>query len=423
MNVFELTGLLLTLTALFAWLNRRLIGLPSTVGVMLLALVFSLLALAAVPFGANVAGPAGDLVSAVAFNRTLLDGMLGALLFAGAMQVEAKKLFSERLVVGLLATLGLGLSTIIVGTLTWGVFIALDLGIAPIYAYLFGAIISPTDPVAVLAILRRAGVPKTLEIQFTGESLFNDAIAIVLFVALSEVADPNVAASLEPGYLIQLFSAEALGGIGFGLVVGLAGFVLLRGIDDYKTEVLITLAMVIGGYAMASALHVSGPLAIITAGLLVGHHGRDKAMSEHTRERVDTFWELIDEILNAVLFVLIGLEVLHISFSTHAVIAGLAAIPIILVARFIAVSVPITILRTRRSFTPHAIKILTWGGLRGGISVALALSLPDSDARNLIVNMTYIAVIFSIGVQGLTISRVARLARTDDDAAASEKTT
>lgn len=411
MTPFQLIGLLMALTALFAWFNRRVVGLPSTIGVMLLALLLSLVAQAAVPLGFDVAGPAGRLVGAFDFNHTLLDGMLGALLFAGALQVEVRGLIREKWVVGLLATLGLGLSTAIVGTLTWGVFHLLDLGIAPIYCYVFGAIISPTDPVAVLAILRRAGVPQTLAMQFTGESLFNDAVAIVLFLALSQAADPATGGALTASHLIQLFSAEAVGGIGFGLALGGIGFALLHGIDDYKTEVLVTLALVLGGYAAANALHVSGPLAIIAAGLIVGHHGRDMAMSQTTRQQVDTFWELIDEILNAVLFVLIGLEVLHISFSHSAIIAGLAAIPILLVARFVAVGLPIALLRLGREFAPHTIKILTWGGLRGGISVALALSLPESPARDLIVNMTYITVIFSIGVQGLTIGRVARLAR------------
>ncbi|RJS91445.1 sodium:proton antiporter [Salinisphaera sp. Q1T1-3] len=415
MTLFQLTGLLLALTALFAWLNRRLIGLPATIGVMLLALVLSLIAQALVPLGVDVAGPAGELVAAVDFNHTLLDGMLGALLFAGAMQVDVRALLKERWVVGILATVGLAISTLIVGTLTWGMFYLLDASISPMYCYVFGAIVSPTDPIAVLAILRRAGVPKTLETQFTGESLFNDAVAIVAFLALSEAADPGTATGLSAGHILTLFSTEALGGIAFGIALGGIGFGLLRGIDDYKTEVLVTLALVIGGYAAADAIHVSGPLAIVSAGLLVGHHGRGLAMSDRTREHVDTFWELIDEILNAVLFVIIGLEVLHISFSQNAIIVGLAAIPILLVARFVAVGLPIIALKSRRDFAPHTIKILTWGGLRGGISVALALSLPEGHARDLIVNMTYIAVIFSICVQGLTIGRVARLAVTDSD--------
>lgn len=410
MTFFQLAGLLLSLTALLAWLNRRVLGLPATIGVMLLALACSLLAQAAMLLGVDIAAPAGKLVDSIDFSHTLLDGMLGALLFAGALQVDLRDLVRQGWVVAVLATLGLGLSTLIVGTLLWLVFVGLGIALSPLYCYVFGAIISPTDPIAVLAILRRAGVPRTLEAQFVGESLFNDAVAIVLFLVLSQVAGSQGDFALTPAHIAQLFATEALGGIGFGVALGGFGFVLLYGINDYKTEVLVTLALVVGGYASAEALHTSGPLAMVTAGLMVGHHGRGLAMSAQTRQQVDTFWELVDEILNTVLFVLIGLELLHIHFTWNAVIAGLASIPIILGARLVAVGAPITALRPWHDFAPHTIKILTWGGLRGGISVALALSLPDGPARDLIVNMTYIVVLFSIGVQGLSIGRVAELA-------------
>ncbi|HET7314526.1 MAG TPA: sodium:proton antiporter [Salinisphaera sp.] len=409
LSVFQLIGILMTLTALFAWCNQRFIGLPSAIGVMLLALAVSLAMQTASWLGVADMTRAGKLVGEINFNHALLDAMLGGLLFAGSMQINLRDLKREAVVVVLLTTIALTASTLLIGAVIWGVFIWLGIGVEPIYCFIFGALISPTDPVAVLAILRQAGVPKTLETQFTGESLFNDAIAIVMFTLLIQIASGTGGAALEPGHVARLFAEEAVGGIAFGILIGGIAFILLRGINEYKVEVIVTLALVTGGYAAAEALHISGPLTVVSAGLLVGNPGRGLAMSSHTREHVDTFWELIDEILNAVLFVLIGLEVLQVPFSSGAIIAGLISIPIILGSRALSVAVPIGLLRLRRTMAPHTIKILTWGGLRGGISVALALSLPAGDARNIIVGMTYIVVVFSIGVQGLTIGRVARL--------------
>lgn len=410
-TVFQLIGILMTATALFAWCNQRFIGLPSTIGVMLLALAVSLVLQAAAGLGMVDVAQIGALVGAIDFNHTLLDAMLGALLFAGSMQVRLGDLKREAVVVILLTTFALVVSTALVGLLVWAVFGWLGMDIRPIYCFIFGALISPTDPVAVLAILRRAGVPTALETQFTGESLFNDAIAIVLFTVLMQVATRAGGSAPDAAHIATLFAEEALGGAAFGAVLGGIAFVLLRGIDAYKVEVIVTLALVTGGYAAAEALGISGPLTVVVAGLLVGNHGRGLAMSSHTREHIDTFWELVDEILNAVLFVLIGLEVLHITFSHGALTAGLIAIPIILGSRALSIWIPIALLRRKRRMAPHTVKILTWGGLRGGISVALALSLPEGSARDVIVSMTYIVVVFSIGVQGLTIGRVARLAR------------
>jgi len=422
LTVFQLIGILMTATALFAWINQRFIGLPPTIGVMLLALAASLGLQGLSPTGIVIADDAGRLIGSIDFNKTLLDGMLGALLFAGSMQVSLSDLRREAWVVGVLATVGLVASTLIVGGIMWYVLQWLGVGIPLIYCLVFGSLISPTDPVAVLAILRRAGVPKELETQFTGESLFNDAVAIVLFLVLLNAATSAPGSgALEPAHIALLFVEEAIGGVVFGILLGGLAFVMLRGINAYRVEIIVTLALVTGGYAAADALGVSGPLTVVVAGLVVGNQGRGYAMSNHTREHVDTFWELIDEILNAVLFVLIGLEVLHIQFSQSAVVAGLAAIPILLGARFFSVGVPMLLLRLRRRFAPHTIKILAWGGLRGGISVALALSLPEGPARDIIVSMTYIVVIFSIGVQGLTIGRVASLAARDDGAAHNEK--
>jgi CPA1 family monovalent cation:H+ antiporter len=274
-----------------------------------------------------------------------------------------------------------------------------------IAALLFGALISPTDPIAVLGILKKVNAPKLLEIKITGESLFNDGVGVAVFLVLLGVAETG---RVTPGTVGVLFLQEAIGGLVIGLVLGYAAYVMLKSIDQHHVEILITLALVMGGYAVADALHTSGPIAVVVAGLLIGNHGRHMAMSKTTREYLDTFWELIDELLNAILFVLIGLEILALNFKTEYLIAGLMVIPLVLLARFISVSVPVQLFRLFEELTNRATLILTWGGLRGGISVAMALSLPPSAYRDVIVTMTYIVVVFSILVQGLTVERLIR---------------
>ncbi len=273
-----------------------------------------------------------------------------------------------------------------------------------LYCYLFGALISPTDPIAVLGILKTSGVPSSLKTKIAGESLFNDGIGVVIFLILLSIATGGH--EIESGHIVLLFIQEAMGGAFFGFGAGYLTYYMLKKIDNYQVEVLITLAVVTGGYALTEALHFSAPIAIVVAGLLIGNHGRQLAMSDMTREHLDKFWELVDEVLNAVLFVLIGLEVMVISFSYSILVAGALAVLIVLAARFISVSVPILMLKRFRTFSPNVIKILTWGGLRGGISVALALSLPAGEQRQLILAITYCVVIFSILVQGLTIGKV-----------------
>jgi CPA1 family monovalent cation:H+ antiporter len=298
------------------------------------------------------------------------------------------------------------LSTFLVGTAMFYILGFFGSGMPYIYCLLFGAIISPTDPIAVLGILRDAGAPKTLEVKITGESLFNDGVGVVVFLSLLAVATGGGAeghggASVKD--IAVLFLEEALGGVVFGLVLGLAAYWLLKSVDNYQVEVLVTLAVVAGGYALAWSVHTSGPLAMVVAGLLVGNHGRQFAMSDRTREHLDMFWELVDEILNAVLFVLIGLELVAVSLNGTALLLGLVAIPVVLLARFLALGVPVSILKIFRPFTPGALRIMTWGGLRGGISVALALALPRGPEREIILTMTYTVVVFSILVQGLTL--------------------
>ncbi|MDH5457587.1 MAG: sodium:proton antiporter, partial [Nitrospinota bacterium] len=280
----------------------------------------------------------------------------------------------------------------------------LGIGIPFIYCLLFGALISPTDPIAVMAILKTVGAPKELETKIAGESLFNDGVAVVIFIVLLDIA----IGTHEPTFvsITVLFLKEAVGGALFGLVAGYGAYRLMRTVDNYQVEVLITLALVFASYAAAEAIHVSAPIAAVAAGLLIGNHGRTMAMSEKTIEHVDLFWELIDEILNGILFVLLGFEILILTFDMSNFKAGLIAIPVVLLARFIGVSLPIWLRKFKREFSPNAIKILTWGGLRGGISVALALSLPASPERELILMMTYVVVVFSILVQGLTIGKL-----------------
>lgn len=403
MNLLDIASLLVVLAALFSYINLRYLKLPTTIGLMVIALLMSLALIGLGKAGLEVEQLAHDLFAKIDFNQALLHGMLSFLLFAGALHVNINDLARQKWVIGSLATIGVVVSAIIVGGIIWLLSDSLGLRLPFIYCLLFGALISPTDPIAVLGILKSAKIQKTLETKITGESLFNDGIAVVVFIVLLRLASGG--GEIGAGQIVVLFLLEVIGGVLFGLAIGGVTYRLLKSVNNYQTEVLITLALVMGGYAFADVIHVSGPIAIVVAGLLIGNHGRSLAMSQTTREHLDTFWELIDEVLNAVLFVLIGLEVLVLAFTREYLLAGLLAIPVVLAARFISVGLPICLLRRRRSFSPHVIKILTWGGLRGGISVALALSLPAGPERDGIVAMTYVIVVFSIIVQGLTIGK------------------
>ena len=373
---------------------------------MLVALVFSL--------GLNLLGPVGillehevqEMLASIDFDETLLHGMLSFLLFAGALHVNLNDLSQQRGIIFVLATVGVVGATFLIGAISWVVFGLIGLDIPFIYCLLFGALISPTDPIAVLGILKQSNAPKSLEAKIAGESLFNDGVAVVMFLIIARIAAGGT--EVTAGEVLLIFSQEAMGGLMFGLGAGGLTYWMLKSVDNYQVEVLLTLALVTGGYALAETLHLSAPIAIVVAGLLIGNHGRVLAMSEKTRGHLDTFWELVDEILNAVLFVLIGLEVLALVFIREYLLAGLLAIPIVLLARFVTVGIPITIMRRFRNFTPKAIQVLTWGGLRGGISVALALSLPAGEIRDTLVAVTYAVVVFSILVQGLTIGPLIR---------------
>jgi CPA1 family monovalent cation:H+ antiporter len=406
MDLFHVLAVLISLTALFSYVNHRCIGLPITIGVMLIALLLSLMLNLFGLFGWNLKGSAEHLLGSIDFDDTLLHGMLSFLLFAGALHINIGDLFARKSVIGSLATFGVLLSTFLVGTLAWLCLDLFGLELPYIYCLIFGALISPTDPIAILSILKTANAPKSLEVKIAGESLFNDGVGVVVFLVMLEIATGGH--EIHAGHIVLLFVQEALGGALFGLAIGYLAYRMLKSIDNDQVEVLITLALVTGGFAIADVLHLSGPIAIVVAGLFIGNHGRLFAMSDETRHQLDTFWELVDEILNAVLFLLIGLEILIITFTEQSLLLSLLMIPILLIARFISIGIPMTLLRPFRTFSRGAIRIMTWGGIRGGISVALALSLPNSPERNLILTFTYVVVLFSILVQGLTLEKLVK---------------
>jgi CPA1 family monovalent cation:H+ antiporter len=404
MKLFNILAVLITLSAVFSYINYRFIKLPTTIGVMAISLVGSLGITLLGPLGFGLEQDALRLLDSIDFDETLLHGMLSFLLFAGALHIDLDRLANQKWIIGTLATVGTVGSTFIIGILAYLVLDWLKIGLPLMHCLLFGALISPTDPIAVLGILKKAGVPESLETKISGESLFNDGVAVVVFLVLLQIAAGGH--DITAGTVAWLFAKEALGGIIYGLLIGGVAYGMLKSVDNYQVEVLITLALVAGGYALADAFHLSGPIAIVVAGLLIGNHGRLLAMSDRTRNHLDTFWELVDEVLNVVLFVLIGLEVLVLSWNQSYLIASVLMIPLLLLSRFVSVAVPIVIMRRFRTFSPSVIKILTWGGLRGGISVAMALSLPPGRHREIILTITYAIVVFSIIVQGLTIGKL-----------------
>ena len=401
-NVIDIAAILISVSALFAYINHRFIGLPTTIGVMVVAMLASLvLYLVGLVGFMDIQIQAQDLLSSVDFNQTLLQGMLSFLLYAGALHVNLHELREQKWVILSLATIGVCISTFLVGTAAYYLLAALSCHLPYIYCLLFGALISPTDPIAVMATVKRLGVSKELETTISGESLFNDGVGVVVFTVLLLLLQSN--AELNAAHIGFIFLEEAIGGVVFGLLLGALGYYLLSTIDNYKVEVLITLALVMGGYGLAMALHTSGPIAVVVAGLITGNLMREQAMSDQTRKSMDDFWELIDEMLNVILFALIGLEMLIIPFEAEWFIAGLLLIAIVVLVRVVSVGLPIQLIRLKAKLEPHLVKILVWGGLRGGISVALALSLPAGEFRDLVLFLTYIIVVFSIVVQGLTI--------------------
>jgi CPA1 family monovalent cation:H+ antiporter len=407
--MLDVAAICLVITALLAYLNHRFVGLPTSIGVMGAALVFSLFLVGLDAAGLGIGLQYEEsLLRSIDFSAVLMQGMLSLLLFAGALHVDLSELKAHRWTVGALAVFGTLLSTLAIGFGMWFALPLVGLPLPLIFCLLFGALISPTDPIAVMGILKSAGAPKELELVIAGESLFNDGVGVVIFSLLLAVL--GGAAVPTAGQGLQLLLHEAGGGLLFGFALGYATFLLLRSVDNYQVEVLLTLAAVTGGYALASKMHVSGPLAMVVAGLIIGNHGRALAMSDTTRRYLDMFWELLDEILNAVLFVLIGMEVILITFSLNELAAATVAITVTLLARALTVGLPIAALTRALNLPVGSWKVLTWSGLRGGISVALALSLPPGGARDTVLALTYGVVVFSILAQGLSVGAVTRRA-------------
>lgn len=403
MNLVQTITILVCISALFGYLNHRVLRLPVTIGLMAIALAMSLILLLLGKLGFDINVRAEAFIRSIDFNEALMHGMLSCLLFAGALHVNLSDLLDQKWIVGTLASVGVVLSTFVIGGASYYLFSLVGLHLPFLYCLLFGALISPTDPVAVMGILKEARLPKPLEVKVVGESLFNDGVGVVVFLVLMSLIPRD---SVLISDIVLLFMEEALGGALLGILLGFGAYLMLKSVDNYQVEILITLALVMGGYELANLLHTSGPIAVVVAGLLIGNQGRRLAMSEKTREHLDAFWDLVDELLNAILFVLIGLEVLVLSYQSAYLKAGLVAIPLVLFARFITVWLQVKVFSLVREFTQRAVAILTWGGLRGGISVALALSLPAGPARDAVLLITYTVVVFSILVQGLTIKRL-----------------
>ncbi len=403
---FDAAAILIVLAAALGYLNHRLFRLPSSVGLTIMGAVASLLVVSIdhlLP-ASDLSGRVVGFLAGIDFHTTLMDGMLSFLLFAGALHVDWTEMRRGRWPILILSTIGVLLSTLIVGAGFYGLTHALALDVPLLWCFVFGALISPTDPVAVMGVLKRAAVPPTLQATVAGESLFNDGVGVVVFSILLAAAVGS--GPFEAGHAVQAFLIEAGGGILLGLVVGWIGFRAMRRIDEYNVEVMISLAVVMGGYSLAGWLHVSGPVAMAVAGLLIGNAGVALAMSDTTRDYLLKFWALIDELLNAILFLLIGLEVIAISPDPRVVIAGLVAIPLVLIARALSVGAPLLVMRPIASLGRLALPTLVWGGLRGGISVALALSLPEGPGRTIILAVTYMVVLFSVIVQGGSIGRL-----------------
>ncbi len=403
MDYFLISTILIVLAAVFGYINVRFLKLPTTIGLMLITIVFTLAVLGVAQFNDAILIAEKELISEINFEKVLLDGMLSFLLFAGALHTNFEQLRIQRGPVLAFATLGVLVSTFMVGAVVYFLLMLLGLEVEFIYCLLFGALISPTDPIAVLGILKQAGAPKKLETKIVGESLFNDGVGVVIFLTIFQIASQKTGA-IDAFSVLELFGLEVLGGILLGVALGYVAYYLMKTIDNYDVEVIITIAAVMGGTALAQKFHLSAPLAMVTAGLIVGNDRvRSMTMSEITETYVDKFWELLDILLNTILFVLIGMEILVLTLEGEYILAGVIAIPLVLLCRYLSLLPPIAFFQKRLDFVPNTNLVMTWGGLRGGISIALALSLSPEMHRELFLVMTYVIVIFSILVQGLTV--------------------
>jgi CPA1 family monovalent cation:H+ antiporter len=407
MNAFQTLALLLTFAAAGAYVNRRFLKLPATIGLMVFALMVSLAAIGLNRLGWVNLHAASTFVAGIDFSNILLHGMLSFLLFAGALQIDFSDLKKHHTIIVVLATVGVVIATFTTGSLIWLAAGWFGLPFPYIYALLFGALISPTDPIAVLGILKETSMSRNLRVKIGCESLLNDGVGVVLFLVLLSIAThPHQPISSDDIVLSLLWQGG--GSVALGLALGWITHELLGSVDDYKVEVLLTLALVSGGYALAELIHVSAPITMVIAGLVIGNHSQIFGVARKPRRHVDLFWELLEDILNMILFALMGLEMMVIHLSSLHLAVGLAVILAVLVGRFVSVALPVTLMRLRYRFERGTITLLTWGGLRGGISIAMALSLPPGPEKDLILGMTYITVIFSVLVQGTTFRHVTR---------------
>ena len=407
MQAYIAISIIIVITAFSGYLNAKVLKLPNAVGIMLISVIASVAIMLTASFNPVIFKKLTDFIRSVDFTTILMKEMLSFMLFAGAIHINFQRLKQERLPVLAFSTFGVFISTFIVGYLFYLISSWLQFNIGFLPCLLFGSLISPTDPIAVLGILRQSNIPPSLEMKITGESLFNDGVAVVVFTTIYEVMASG-SDNITVKEVSWLFVKEAGGGMLFGVILGYTGFLLLRSIDDYVVEVMITLAIVMGGSLIAEYLHISTLLSMVVAGIITGNKSRNTGMSNETPDYVDKFWEMIDEVLNAILFLLIGLELLIIPFNHELLLLGCITIGIVLLARFISVAIPVFVLKNKRAFEKNAVFILTWGGLRGGISIALALSLPGWEYKGTIVTVTYIIVLFSILVQGLTIGKIVK---------------
>lgn len=405
MSLYVIASILIVISALFGYLNVRFLKLPNTIGLMVITILFTLVVLASSFIDTTLLEQEKLLISQIDFKTVLLDVMLSFLLFAGALHTNFQQLQIQRKPILAFATFSTLTSTFIVGVFTYFILKIVNLEVDFIYCLLFGALISPTDPIAVLGILKQVGAPKKLETKIVGESLFNDGVGVVVFLTIYQIAKGG--GDITFIHIAEMFLVEVIGGLALGLALGYATYRLLKSINDYDVEVIITIATVMGGTVLAQYLHVSAPLAMVTAGLIVGHDTvRESSMSEITEMYVDKFWELVDILLNTILFVLIGMEILILTFNKEYIFAGLLAIPALLAARYLSLLLPVKLYSQKLQFVPKTNLIMTWGGLRGGISIALALSLTTQMHRDLFLVVTYFVVVFSIIGQGLTVGKL-----------------
>ncbi len=407
MNTLLLISILIGVCALFSYLNIRFLKLPPTIGLMLISLVCSLLVIIEGKISNTFQHHVEEMILSINFSQTLLNVMLGFLLFAGSLHVNLNELKKQRSAVISFATLSVALSIFFFGGIMYYIFQLFGLQVEFIYCLLFGALVSPTDPIAVIGILKKSNMPKEIEATINGESLFNDGIGIVFFVTISQIISTGIQ-NLSSLDVLILFGREVVGGLVLGVAMGYLAYYFIKKIDHYQTEVLISLALVMVSGQIAQMLHVSGPLAVIVIGLILGNLVRKNAMSETSKDYHDKFWELIDDFLNAILFVLIGLQMVLLHFITNYLLIGILAIALLLICRYLSLSLPILFLKDKKLFNRRTAVIMTWGGLRGGLSIALTLSLPDNEYKEIIVSITYIIVIFSILVQGLTTGKLVK---------------